>query len=229
VFPEAGPIAVGRPGRVLDIGCGHGELLDRLRALGWETWGLETDARAANRVSRRGHQVVTRELSADLFPGVTFDMVWMSHSLEHVQNPLAACRIVRALLKPQGALLLRTPRTDGLLPRITLADWYNLDVPRHLWHFSSESIRHLLAMARLDVVRLSSYSTWIDYAATARNAIIRRIHGPGPSVSGPMPVWVRAGMKVSWLVLGRPLDFIGAGDRMFVIATPSQTPVKDVD
>jgi SAM-dependent methyltransferase len=230
VFPEAAPIAVGRPGRVLDIGCGHGELLDRLLALGWETWGIETDARAASRVSQRGHHVVTRELSADLFQGVTFDMVWMSHSLEHVQDPLAACRIVRTLLKPDGVLLLRIPRADGLLPRVMLADWYNLDVPRHLWHFSSESLRQLLAMARLDVVRLSTYSTWIDYAATARNAIIRRIHGPGPSISGPLPPWIRAWMKVVWVVLWRPLDFIGAGDRMFVVATPNQTRATgDVD
>lgn len=221
VSPESRPIALTAPGRVLEVGCGHGELLDRLRAAGWETWAIEEDARAAARVARRGHRVIAGEFRAGVIRDVAFDMVWMSHVLEHVDDPLATCRTVRSLLKPDGHFLIRVPNIRGLLPKIfALQDWYNLDVPRHLWHFSPSTLSQLLHTAGFVVVREKRYSTWVDYAATIRNMWHRLMRGAGPSESPPVSRFTSVLMKLMWIVLWRPLDSFGLGDRIFVVAMP---------
>jgi SAM-dependent methyltransferase len=227
VRPESHPLALTPPGRVLDVGCGHGELLDALAAVGWETWGIETDARAAAQVSRRGHRIKTTELTAAEFEDVRFDMIWMSHSLEHFHDPLEACRAARAVLKPGGHLLVRVPRIDGLLPRLALQDWYNLDAPRHLWHFSSATLARLLHAAGFRVLQSRSYSTWADYAATGGNWISRLRHGSGPSVRRPISGASAVVMKLLWALFLRPLDVPGFGDRLFVIATRTETGGTD--
>jgi len=95
-----------RPGaRVLDFGCGEGEMLDVLQPYGWETFGIET---ATDRAFRR-HQRLT-EIPAE----PAFDLVILSHVLEHLVAPLDLLERVAAASRPGAHLLVSVPRFDTL-------------------------------------------------------------------------------------------------------------------
>lgn len=127
-------------GKVLEIGCGNGDLLARLSTLGWQTYGVETDPKSAAIAQARGLQVVVGEFDGQKFEPATFDAVIMSHVIEHVGDPAALLRACRKSLKPDGRLLMLTPNLKSLGHRWFGRDWLHLDPPRHLHLFTRESI-----------------------------------------------------------------------------------------
>ena len=141
------------PGRLLDVGCGSGGYLDRMRSLGWQVTGLEPDEKAA-RTAREalGLNVLTGELSCVDLPAGGFDAVTFWHVLEHLPEPRAALERARRLLRPGGLLVAQVPNAEGCCARIFGPDWMGLDLPRHLTHFSPRTLRRLLGQVGFRVL-----------------------------------------------------------------------------
>jgi 2-polyprenyl-3-methyl-5-hydroxy-6-metoxy-1,4-benzoquinol methylase len=126
-----------QPGRLLDVGCGDGGRLARWQAMGWEVEGQEVDATATERArTLRGLRVHLGALSRLALPGSTFDIVTMSHVIEHVPDPLATLKECHRLLKPGGRLIAVTPNINSFGHRRFGSCWMGLDPPRHLHLFS---------------------------------------------------------------------------------------------
>jgi len=151
-----------QPDRLLDVGCGDGGRLARWQAMGWEVEGQEVDATAAER-ARHGHglRVHLGALSDLALPDSTFDVVTMSHVIEHVPHPLALLQECLRLLKPGGRLIAVTPNVSSLGHRRFTSCWLGLDPPRHLHLFSSLTLNQLAVQAGFQRAR-----TW----TTAANA-----------------------------------------------------------
>jgi SAM-dependent methyltransferase len=122
-----------RPGRLLEVGPGQGVDLFCLRALGWEAQGLEVDPVAASRARQAsGCEVTVGTLeSAGYAPG-SFDLVYMSHVLEHLPDPARALRRCLELLAPGGRLVLVHPNPSGLTARRFGRFSCVFEPPRHL-------------------------------------------------------------------------------------------------
>src|SRR5208282_5538248 len=74
-----------QPGRLLDVGCGDGGQLARLRGRGWQVEGQEVDAAAAERARvQHGLRVHVGLLRDAGLADAIFDVVTMSHVIEHV-------------------------------------------------------------------------------------------------------------------------------------------------
>ena len=132
------------PGRLLDVGCGDGGRLARWQTLGWEVEGQEIDATAAGRArTLHGLRVHLGALSALALPDSTFDVVTMSHVIEHVPDPLALVQECRRILKPGGKLIAVTPNINSLGHHHFGSDWLWLDPPRHLHLFSQTTLGQL--------------------------------------------------------------------------------------
>lgn len=127
-------------GKVLEIGCGNGNLLARLAGFGWQVQGIEPDPKAAKIARGRGLPVITGELTDQSFESEAFDAIAMSHVIEHVGDPAALLSRCRKLLKPGGRLVMLTPNLNALGHRWFGRDWLHLDPPRHLNLFTPESI-----------------------------------------------------------------------------------------
>jgi SAM-dependent methyltransferase len=157
-----GWLAALRPtrGRLLDVGCGAGELLEALRADGWTVRGVEPSERGAEIARRqRGLDVQTAAFDdAVLAPG-SCEAVVFAAALEHLHDPLAALMRARTLLAPGGLLaVLFLPRFDSPQARLFGSDWMGLDLPRHLYHFEPRTFAATAQRAGLRVVATEPYS-----------------------------------------------------------------------
>lgn len=141
--------------RVLDIGCGPGLLLGELARLGWEPWAVEPNRmmaqRAANRVGIPRPNVFVGPAEHARFERASFDLVTMSHVLEHLHDPLAVLQNIRDWLRPGGELRLWIPDFGSLERRLFGRYWMALDVPRHLYHFTRATLGVMLGRAGFTV------------------------------------------------------------------------------
>jgi SAM-dependent methyltransferase len=151
------------PGKVLDVGCGRGLLMAKLRQRGWETVGTELTDDAAAHARSLGLDVHTGTLEEIGFRDAEFDMVILWHVLEHVPAPRAMLQEVSRILKPGGTLLVAVPNFASREARMSGPGWFHLDVPRHLTHFTPRTLRHVLDQAGLPVFDVNFFSTEYDF------------------------------------------------------------------
>ena len=99
--------------RLLDVGCNTGVVLELARALGFDAEGFEVSQNAAAISKKKGFRVASDQLDADFAP-MTFDVVYASHVIEHLQNPPAFLASVRRILKDKGFLMLACPNRSAI-------------------------------------------------------------------------------------------------------------------
>jgi SAM-dependent methyltransferase len=106
------------PGRAIDIGCNDGSLLEVLRRAGYtQVVGVEPNPVAASIARKKGHQVYTSYLTKELSTRIVaecgaFDTVYLRHVLEHVSDLEGFFEALRALLRPDGLLVLELPDVE---------------------------------------------------------------------------------------------------------------------
>jgi 2-polyprenyl-3-methyl-5-hydroxy-6-metoxy-1,4-benzoquinol methylase len=127
-------------GKILDLGCGTGYFLDEMKKSGWETTGVEVNKKAREHaVSRFGLEVFPPDAISSL-PGDEYDCITLWHVLEHFHDPFEYFREIKRLLKPGGTVLVALPNSDSFDAIHYKKDWAAFDVPRHLWHFNTETL-----------------------------------------------------------------------------------------
>lgn len=134
------------PGRLLDIGCGDGSRLARMRTLGWRVEGQEVDPQVAA-VAGIDHEIPVHlgALNDINFPSSTFDAITMNHVIEHVFDPLDVLKECHRILRPGGVLVAVTPNVESYGHTLFGRWWRGLEPPRHL-HLFSQATMHRLAL-----------------------------------------------------------------------------------
>lgn len=140
-----------RPGAaLLDVGCGYGGFLARMRARGFRVRGIElSPAGIAYARERLALDVRPALLEDEPFAPGSFDVVTAFYVIEHVWDPFDFVRRCARLLRPGGLLFLRYP--DSRPVARLLGDAVDVyDAPFHLSAFSPRTIERLLARAGLE-------------------------------------------------------------------------------
>jgi SAM-dependent methyltransferase len=136
-------------GRVLDVGCGRGDALVALRDRGWQVRGVDFDPDSVAVARARGLPVDIGSLPSQGYADESFDVVTMSHSLEHLPDPAGVLSEVRRILRPGGRLVVVTPNAASWLHQRYGADWQPLEPPRHLQIFTPHALSDLARRAGL--------------------------------------------------------------------------------
>lgn len=163
-------LSLSAEGRMVDIGCGNGELLRSFSGLmpGWTLAGCELGDlhRGAIEAIPGVERLYVGSVAA--LPG-RFDLVTMVHCLEHVPNPTGFLAMVREKLAPDGALLIEVPQWQSNAFDLVIAD--------HCSHFTALSLGAVVAAAGFRVDRL--HDDWIAKEMT----LIAR---PAPGTERPV-------------------------------------------
>ncbi len=129
-------------GSVLDIGCGTGDFLLEAKNKGWTVSGFEPNEDAKKLAANKN--IIMYNSLADL-ADESFDAITLWHVLEHIPNLEEQILEFRRLLKPNGKLIVAVPNFRSFDAKYYKEFWAAYDVPRHLWHFSKESIEKIFS------------------------------------------------------------------------------------
>lgn len=133
--------------RLLDVGCGAGNLLQAARKHGWDARGLDVSPGAVKHVRGLGFEVFEGELSRAEFPAQHFDVITAAELVEHLVNPQTLLQEVARILRPGGLFWLTTPHARGLSGRLLGMNWTCVWPPEHLQLFSVRGLKKLLREA----------------------------------------------------------------------------------
>lgn len=152
-----GRIAAGT--RVLDVGCGRGELLARLKnERGCECTGTDINPEVIAHVrAELGIPVLQGPLHELELPDAGFDLVTMTEYLEHEPQPALMLEQARRLVKPDGYVAIEVPDRTGPPGRLFGQHWWQIDAPRHLMFFSPRTLTLALEQQGFEVVRVRRY------------------------------------------------------------------------
>lgn len=147
-------------GKILDIGCGTGAFLHAMQEIGWDVVGLEPDETAAS-IAKSKHGLSPLNPQA-LFAQQTstFDSITMWHVLEHVHTLDAYVAQLRTIMKADGVLFVAVPNYTSNDAVHYGTAWAAYDVPRHLYHFSPESMKSLMERHGFTIEKIKPM--WFD-------------------------------------------------------------------
>ncbi|MEZ4379871.1 MAG: class I SAM-dependent methyltransferase [Nannocystaceae bacterium] len=151
-----GRIGNPHPGsRALDIGCNTGLLLDALAERGYATEGIERSPAAAQ-ARAAGHVVHQVDIEGAQRLDGRFDLITLTHVLEHLRQPIAALEWIGRHLAPGGLLIVEVPNFDDAARPLWGLAYRPLELGDHLSFFERATLREALDGAGLTTLELWS-------------------------------------------------------------------------
>lgn len=151
---------ISRHADILDVGCGAGELLLRLRQKGFVScYGIDqyisSEIRHPNGVVVYNHGL--SEVSG------LFDAVILNHSFEHMLNPWSIMDSLYRIVVRGGWVVLRIPLAGTYAHRTYGIHWVQFDAPRHLFLYTEKSIGMLARETGFSIVDIRYDSTEFQF------------------------------------------------------------------
>ncbi len=136
---------------ILDIGCGTGDFIKECKNNNWEVTGIEPNSKARD-IGRTKDLVIFN--SIDELNNQKFDIITMWHVLEHVTNLDETINKIKNMLTENGTLIIAVPNYKSYDATYYKSFWAAYDVPRHVWHFSKNSISRIFDKFKMEVVNI---------------------------------------------------------------------------
>ncbi len=147
-------------GNLLDVGAGTGAFTATMKKAGWNVKGLEPDE-TARQNAKTNHQLELETLDVlHQQPTSHYDAITMWHVLEHVHDLHQYLDTFHRILQPTGTLIVAVPNYTSEDAAIYKEHWAAYDVPRHLYHFSPNSMDILMEQHNMQVV--AHKPMWFD-------------------------------------------------------------------
>jgi SAM-dependent methyltransferase len=135
---------------VLDYGCGTGEFLKACKDSGFTISGVEPSENARAKSSQT-NQIKIQE-SLEGIDNLRFNIITMWHVLEHIPDFETIIQKLKSKLTDDGVLFIAVPNHKSFDGQHYHKHWAGFDVPRHLWHFSSGTMKKILSKNNLNLI-----------------------------------------------------------------------------
>lgn len=169
--------------RLLDVGCGDGQLLQTATDEGWDAIGIDLSEAAIRLCHRRGLTALNTDFFDVSLDQERFDVVIMSELLEHVPSPHRFLTRAEELLAPGGVLYLTTPNF-GSLARRALGEAWSVIHPEHIGYFERSTLRKMASEnTRLCEIKIeannitpSTLVAWLQRRGAATAGMVAEVH-----------------------------------------------------
>ncbi len=148
--------------RILDVGFGNGSFLERVNSIGWKTIGVDFDKEVVASAKKRGLDVHLGGIDVLKEKESYFDVITLSHVIEHLYDPIETLKACYKLLKPGGMIWLETPNILSYGHEVYGKNWRGLETPRHLILFNYNSLKHALDKAGFEKVSVKKRPSAIN-------------------------------------------------------------------
>jgi 2-polyprenyl-3-methyl-5-hydroxy-6-metoxy-1,4-benzoquinol methylase len=130
--------------QVLDYGTGEGFFVEYLLKKGKDAIGIEPSPDARENFNRRTGQTLLESLGT-LSDQQTFQVISLWHVLEHIHDLHPTIKKLVQHLEPKGIMVIAVPNQASLDAELFNKEWAAWDVPRHLYHWNSQSLGTFLS------------------------------------------------------------------------------------
>ncbi len=135
-------------GRVLEIGCGTGTVMKKLKAWGYQVQGIDADPRAAALARKQGFEVKEGRFEEGLYDDERFDMIVMRSILEHVPEPTTFLAAINNLLNPNGLLAVEVPNAGRVFRR---SGFGGFSFHHHIY-WTVPTLRYAVTLQGMDII-----------------------------------------------------------------------------
>ncbi len=211
-----GELGIAKDDAILDVGCGKGARVARLRQFGFSrAEGIDPHLDAD--VAMDGRKIARRARLDDV-RGL-YRLVMFHHSFEHLPDPHAAIAAARGLLAADGRILIRVPTCSSHAWATYGTDWVQLDAPRHLFLFSRDGFRQLAAAHDLKIVRIEDDSDAFQFWGSEQYR--RGIPMNDPRAHSKKAPLFDAARIAAWDAEAKALNAAGRGDQFAAVLAPA--------
>jgi 2-polyprenyl-3-methyl-5-hydroxy-6-metoxy-1,4-benzoquinol methylase len=149
-----------KKGALLDIGCGTGNFIQACKKDNWNVSACEPDSGARTVAKQRVGEIVFESIFTHELSAKKYDIITMWHVLEHVHLLNETVEWLKNHLNPGGKIIIAVPNPQSFDALKYRKFWAAYDVPRHLYHFTKDSMK--LLMKEHDLVVEDLYPMWFD-------------------------------------------------------------------
>ena len=178
----------GAQGRLLDVGCAAGWLLDEAKSLDFEPTGLEPSPQVAREAHERtGVPVFAGAVEDALLSTAHYDAITIFDVLEHLVEPLATLRRLRCAMRSGAYLAVTVPDYGGWWARLSGKRWPFLTPWEHLTYFTRRTLRGILIRAGFESVQFHRAGTPLSVRTMKAKAPAARWLPFHPARGGSLP------------------------------------------
>lgn len=128
-------------GKILDIGTGTGYFSHTMQQKGWQVEAIEKSEQARSFAKKNFNLDIKDDSGLNDFSSGSFDVITLWHVMEHLEHLNETWERLHKLLKDDGCLVVAVPNCSSYDAQKYKEFWAAYDVPRHLWHFTPDSIK----------------------------------------------------------------------------------------
>lgn len=139
---------------LLDVGCGTGDFLRIAQKNNWDVIGIEPNEKAREIANKKTNNSVFLPEKLSKLESRSFDVITLWHVLEHLPKFEDQFSKFKNLLKPNGTLIIAVPNFKSYDAKYYQNFWAAYDAPRHLWHFSKNSISKLTDLNNMKIIKI---------------------------------------------------------------------------
>ncbi|MFA6078279.1 MAG: methyltransferase domain-containing protein [Candidatus Omnitrophota bacterium] len=160
-----------KSGKLLDVGCGTGFLLDEAKSAGWDVYGVDLSKWAIEYAHKELgiENVLQGTLKNADYPPNNFDVVILKDAIEHLTDPKETLVEIRRILKSDGILCVNTPDIGSFLSRVLRAKWWGVK-QSHLYYFTRKSLANMLNEAGFVPVKVKTHARTFSLKYWAQKA-----------------------------------------------------------
>lgn len=131
-------------GRLLDIGCAFGYLLETVEDRGFDVYGVEVSKSSSNIAKDKfGDKIFNKQLEEVKFRDEYFDVITMFDLIEHIPRPQKFLKEIERILHKDGIIAIITPDTDSFSKNVLgFKNWFHYK-PEHLFYYNKKSLNNL--------------------------------------------------------------------------------------
>lgn len=145
--------------KILDVGCGGGDILYMYKKAGFQAYGVELSPEASrNARVKYGLNVFQGSLTEADFEPDYFDAITFYHAVEHLKDPLLVLKKTYRIIKDTGIVMIQIPNIDSFQFKLFKKHWFGLSVPQHFYHFSPQTIKELLEKTNFKILNIRHIS-----------------------------------------------------------------------
>ncbi len=161
-----------KTGRVLDIGCAVGLVVEEARKAGFEAEGLELNEKAVEIALSKKLNVKKSDIKDAHYAKNTFDVIILNHVLEHIINLNEFISLVKNALKEDGIVAIGIPAHKALIPLLYKKAWGGWVLGEHIWHFDEKSLGGILSGHDMKIKEILRSSLYYPFSKSFRKNIM---------------------------------------------------------